>query len=234
MYLRSGRSVSSGRGALSGWSQLRPSFPEKRAPLRHLRHPSQESQGRPGENRPMRLEPIGVPERPVPYAMVTQHLRVEADAEPLEVALVESYIDSAVEWAEKFTRRSLLLQQYRLTLPSAGQEICLPQPPLHDVSRVEVDGVDLEPDAYEVRTHDSEGNEAWPGAVILKQPPSGEVVVEYQAGYSEATLPRRIQQAVLLTVGHWYENRQEVSMGVNPLKVPMAAEALLWMSRMAL
>lgn len=181
-----------------------------------------------------RLEPIGVPTRPVPYELVTQHLRVEADAEPLETQLIESYISAAVGWAAKFTRRQLLLQSYRLTLPSSGQEICLPLPPLHDVSRVSVGGVDLDPEDFEVVTFDAAGKEAWPGRVFLKQTPSGEVVIEFRAGYSEATLPEEIQHAVLLLVGHWYENRQEVVTGTIATQVPAAAESLLWMSRMAL
>lgn len=176
----------------------------------------------------MRLIPIGAPVRPMSVTLVMDHLRVEHDAEGLEMQLIESYVDAALEWAEDFTRRSVFSQQYSLTLPSAGQVIELPRPPLLEVSRVSVDGRDLEPDAYEVRA------ECWPGVLELKEPPSGEVAIRFTAGYDEDSLPRQIRQAVLLLVGHWYEHRQEVSLGLNAMEVPMGAKALLWMTRMAL
>lgn len=176
----------------------------------------------------MRLVPIGEPVRPLPIDLVMQHLRVELDAEAIERELIESYVDAALEWAADFTRRSVFAQDYRLTLPSPGQEIELPKPPLLEVSRVTVAGVELGPEDYEVRA------ETWPGVLHLKEAPSGEAVVEYTAGYTEATLPRQIQQAVLLLVGHWYETRQEVLSGTIATQVPMGAKALLWMQRMAL
>lgn len=175
-----------------------------------------------------KLERIGEPIRPMSIPTVLQHLRVEEDAEALELTLIERYTDAALEWAADFTRQEILAQRYRLTLSPAGAEVDLPRPPLLSVESVTVGGVALDPGGYSV---DRCG---WPGRLSLAEEPAGEVVVEFTAGYSEETLPRKIHQAVLLLVGHWYESRQEVVIGTITAEVPMAAKALLWMSRMGL
>lgn len=53
------------------------------------------------------------------------------------------------------------------------------------------------------------------------------VVVTFVAGYGNAaSVPKGIKQAIMLMVGHWYENREDV--GDSKLApMPMASEALL-------
>lgn len=55
--------------------------------------------------------------------------------------------------------------------------------------------------------------------------------VIYQAGYAGAgdvwAAPADIQQAVLLTVGHWFENREAVIVGTNTVEIPFSARAIL-------
>lgn len=60
-------------------------------------------------------------------------------------------------------------------------------------------------------------------------PTTDEVVtIEYSAGYpTEAEVPQAIKQALLLTVGHLYENREAVVLGVAANEVPMTTMALL-------
>jgi uncharacterized phiE125 gp8 family phage protein len=41
-------------------------------------------------------------------------------------------------------------------------------------------------------------------------------------------VPQAIKQAILLLVGHWYENREDVVVGTVVNKLPTAAEALLF------
>ena len=54
------------------------------------------------------------------------------------------------------------------------------------------------------------------------------VTIRFVAGYGfPADVPDPIKQAMLLLIGHWYENREEVVLGVTPAIVPQAAKALI-------
>ncbi|MDR2309018.1 MAG: head-tail connector protein [Paucimonas sp.] len=44
----------------------------------------------------------------------------------------------------------------------------------------------------------------------------------------EMGLTRDVEQAVLLLVGHWYANREAVSVGTTATAMPLAVERLLW------
>lgn len=58
---------------------------------------------------------------------------------------------------------------------------------------------------------------------------TGAVTVVYEAGYGDDAedVPQAIRQAVLLYVGHLYENRQPVSIGNIVTPIPMSVESLL-------
>jgi uncharacterized phiE125 gp8 family phage protein len=54
------------------------------------------------------------------------------------------------------------------------------------------------------------------------------VTIEYVCGYgSSADVPDGIKAAMKLLIGHWFENRESVVIGVTPFDVPLAADALL-------
>tara|TARA_R110002020_G_scaffold385529_2_gene596454 strand:+ start:523 stop:1104 length:582 start_codon:yes stop_codon:yes gene_type:complete len=55
------------------------------------------------------------------------------------------------------------------------------------------------------------------------------VEVKYTVGYgsSASDVPQAIQQAILLTVGNWYQNRQEVVTGTIATQLPKSAQYLL-------
>lgn len=66
---------------------------------------------------------------------------------------------------------------------------------------------------------------SWPINVL---PRPGAVSITYTAGYATNTdIPAYIVQAAYLMLGHWYENREAVAVGVVPAVIPMAAEALI-------
>lgn len=47
-------------------------------------------------------------------------------------------------------------------------------------------------------------------------------------GPEEMGLTPDVEQAILLLVGHWYANREEVVTGVSASRLPMGVAALLW------
>jgi len=75
-----------------------------------------------------------------------------------------------------------------------------------------------------------------PSRIFLKEPESfpdtsssipNAVRVEFEAGSQGGDLPKAIYQAILLTIGHYYENRQNVVVGGRGYEIPMTAEYLL-------
>jgi len=71
---------------------------------------------------------------------------------------------------------------------------------------------------------------SWPGDTL--RPASG-VCVTYIAGYGAASdVPKKIKQAMLLLIGHLYENREAVqTTGLNIAEVPLGVGAILWQDR---
>ena len=55
------------------------------------------------------------------------------------------------------------------------------------------------------------------------------VHVEYKVGYglTSDTVPEGIKQAVLITIGNWYENRQTVITGRTATELPLSSQYLL-------
>jgi uncharacterized phiE125 gp8 family phage protein len=54
------------------------------------------------------------------------------------------------------------------------------------------------------------------------------VQVNFIAGYTDKTLvPRHLKQAILILVGHWYENREEAASGRPYEEIPLGARDLL-------
>jgi uncharacterized phiE125 gp8 family phage protein len=68
-------------------------------------------------------------------------------------------------------------------------------------------------------------DQAWPASFAREDA----VTVTYVAGYGPAgdDVPAAIRHAMLLLIGHWYEHRESVVVGGNPVQVPLAVQALL-------
>lgn len=171
---------------------------------------------------------------PLELDEVKNYLRVDLDDDD---ALIQGLIIAAREHAEWWTRRALITQGLRLELdqlPSTGIE--LPRPPLQEVSNVyyiDRDGVQqpmAEGVDYYLDASAEPARLVFPSDKPLpetaKRP--GAVVVEYTAGYGDASkVPQRIKQAMLLLVSTWYENREPMMPGGNMTELPFAVSALL-------
>lgn len=180
-------------------------------------------------------------EEPITLDEAKDHLRVDGADED---ALIMGYIRAARRQCELITRRAFVTQTWEVALeawPNCNY-LQLPSPPLQSVTSISyVDSTGaaaVMPSAdYVVDTYRHPGrvvlgyNKIWP-SVTLRPGPS--VIVRYVAGYgTPVAVPETYKQAIKLLVGHYYENREAVTVqpGAMALKVPMAAEALLMVDR---
>jgi uncharacterized phiE125 gp8 family phage protein len=174
---------------------------------------------------------------PVTLLDALTHIRVSPD-ELDEQSLVSSLITAAREYCEGVTRRALATQTieaYPARFPP-GCEIELPRPPLQSVTSVKyTDSAGTETTLtadtdYIVDTDGPIGRivlpygKSWPAVTLYTVNP---IKIRYVAGYT--TIPAMYRQAILLLVGHWYENREVVGQVTG--KMEIAVDALLSMDK---
>lgn len=187
----------------------------------------------------MRLTLVTAPlEEPITLAEARAHLRVTATDEDAKILAL---IFAAREYAENFTGRALVTQTWDLVLECfpRGREIRLPKPPLQQVVHVkyrDVDNVEqtLATSDYQVDADDTSPrivlatNKSWPDTYDRIDA----VTVRFKAGYGgTAKVPYAIQAAMLLLIGHWFENREAVNIGNITTALDFSVEALLYQHR---
>ena len=187
------------------------------------------------------LERLAEPAEPaVSLIEAKLHLRVDHDAED---SLIERIIRAATERAEEIQGRAYVTQTFRLGLPRfpRGRVIYLPRPPLQSVEQITYldpagEEQTLSPDTYRADPA------AVPGRVILRRgaawPETADepdaVRITYAAGYGDtgAAVPEETRAAILLFVGHLYEQREAVTVGTGPtFQLAYGPEYLLWPDR---
>lgn len=169
-----------------------------------------------------------------------KHLRVVGTNDDV---YIEALTEAATAWLagpDGWLGRSIGTQTLEMQAPyfeaDCNGVIALPFGPLIDIVLVkylDTSGVEtvLDPSKYVL---DEAGirsvyGEIWPSV----RPQSDAVKIQYRAGYGVAPnydtdkIPRPIWAAILMLVGHWYENRETVVVGVTTTELPFAAEALL-------
>lgn len=177
----------------------------------------------------------GPVDEPVLLTEAKVHLRVDGSDED---ELILDLITGARIWVEQYCRRALVSQTWELRLDSwPSGDVYLPMPPLASVTSIkgtDENGVETTVAAsnYAVDIYSEPGRVrlkstgAWPGTALG---PNG-FAVRYVAGYGDMdSVPRIFKTAILLIVGHLYENREEVlAVGYVPYNVPMGTKSLLW------
>jgi len=173
---------------------------------------------------------------PVTVSEANFHLRLttEADDESPhdDDALVARLIQAARQMAEQYLNRTV--SPATLELRSGCFDVELPEGPLIEVLSVKyVDAAGqlqtLDSSAYEVagtpdvpRIRVAYG-QAWP----TLRPQDDSVRVQYRAGYASGAVPVPVVQAMLLTIGHLFENREENVAGTIVSEVKMGVQHLL-------
>lgn len=170
---------------------------------------------------------------PVSLAEAKKHCNIET-AFTDDDTLINALIASARESCESMTRRQLIQAGFVLRLSGfpGCDTIELPRPPLVSIESIQyVDGdgtlQTLSTDVYETDIYTTPGRailkygQVWP--VTREQ--RNAVVISYTAGYGEAgsDVPALLRQGMLMRIGHWYENRENVAV-VNLLPVPLGAQ----------
>lgn len=184
---------------------------------------------------------------PLTLAEAKAHLRVDDDVNE-DDAMIASLIVAAREYAEVYTGRALITQEWQYVMDEFPRrhlygeriphEFRLPKPKLQSVQSITYTANDgtpttLDPAMYVVDTASIVGRIAlahgqwWPDA--LRQ--ANAVTVAFTCGYGDAAaVPAGIKQAMLLCIGSWYENRESVIVSVGRAlvsEVPFTVDALL-------
>lgn len=173
---------------------------------------------------------------PITLADAKLHLRVE-DTVTEDDALIQAQIKAVRMAAENFTMRQFITATYQLFLDSFPTVINVPRPPLQSVTSIkyiDTDGNEqtLNAGVYTVDTVSMVGRivlayeQSWPQTRAQIQA----VTVEYTAGYGDAPADvlDDIIAAMKLHLGHLYENREDVVVGVSVSELPKASESLLY------
>jgi uncharacterized phiE125 gp8 family phage protein len=181
---------------------------------------------------------------PLTLDEVKQHLRVVDGVED-ENGLIVSLIPTAREYVESFTGRPLIAQTWddkRDGFPCAGGAIVLPYPPVSAVSSItylDTAGVSQAWGASNYLTDLPSGPKAQPARITpaygVSYPSTYPVVnavqIRFVCGYGSASsVPESLKAAMKVLIGHWYQNRESVvvGVGVGAVAIPHSVDALLW------
>ena len=180
-------------------------------------------------------EPVN---EPVSLVEAKAYLRVDNTDED---TLIGTLITAARQWVESYLDRALILRQLVLRLDTFPVEIELPQPPLSSTGTTTAISLTYTLETGTTATLSSSeyriDRTSTPG--VLRQNYSGSwpghlndynsIAVTYWAGYGsdEGDIPPAIKNAILLMVGHLFENRTAVVTNTNTKPIEFALESLL-------
>ena len=174
---------------------------------------------------------------PVTLNEVKSHLRLETADSIYEEErdLLLALIKTAREQAEEHTRRAFLTQTWTVHFDNwPGDDfICLPYPPLISTTHIK----HTDPDGVQSTFTDYSTDTGTPGRIVLDDGytwptdtlrPRSPIEIQFVAGYgaTAASVPASIKQAILLMIGHLYENRDRIAY-TSVSEIPFAVDSLL-------
>ena len=177
---------------------------------------------------------------PLTVAEAKLHLRVDTTEDDTYIGTL---ITAAREWVENYLDRTLITTQLILRAAEfPTEELELARPPMATAGTAtavvitytlaDTTTATLSTALYRVDRTTTPGNVApvingtWPSDVIED---ANAVAVTYWAGYgpTSASVPATIRHAMLMLIGHWYESRSTVLVGVTSKPLEFAVESLL-------
>lgn len=179
---------------------------------------------------------------PVDLATVKTHCRVDHNADD---AYLSGLISAARAYCEEQTGLALLTQQWnfwRQDWPHKTPDmLLLPRAPLVSIDTFEYTDLTetttvVDPTIYTVRLRKRSPagivlkfGKIWPPVVLSGNTP---IHVAYTAGWTDATqVPQKIKLAIMLLVGHYYDNRVAVTVGkiaaVGSKELALGVDSLL-------
>lgn len=194
-------------------------------------------------HRPVLVTPPGM--LPVSLAEAKLHLRVDHNDED---TLIEGLIRAATEYLDGWTGilgRCLVEQEWSQTFDGFARELPLSLAPVISISSVTVGSEAIDSGSYSLKV-DSGGNSR---VVFDGVSATGATSVVYKAGYAtipevpavpgedendpgtpaipaKSTVPEPLKVAILLLVGHFYNNR-EATTSVSISQLPFAVNSLV-------
>lgn len=168
---------------------------------------------------------------PLTLQEAKDHLRI---THALEDSLITLAITTARMMAESYTQRALCSKTLEYHGNGFGYFIELPYPVVSSVTSVKYDDADgveqtLAATEYDVHLLNEPAlvvrgyGKSWPAT----RDQLNCVRIRYVAGYANhAAIPSPIKSALLLIIGHLYENREELS-AVKMEELPLGSKALL-------
>lgn len=165
----------------------------------------------------------------VSLAEAKRHLRVFHDDDDADITAMVAAAEAAIEGPYGIGI-ALSPQTWRLSLDHFPCEIIVPLGPVTAVTSVAysdangspatVSGLRLDLDSSPLRIWPARDT-AWPETYC--EP--GVVKITFSCGY--ATLPQDLRWAILLLVGHFYQNREAVTTDLKAVDLPMGVASIL-------
>jgi len=178
----------------------------------------------------------GPASEPLSTSEAKSHLRVDISDDD---TLIDEYVAAARKYAEGMTRRAFVAQTWDYTLDGFPVDgIKLPIQPVTSVTYIQyvdsagatqtfTEGTSPDVTKYDVFTDrprtliTPKYNLVWPATRVHP----GVVTVRFIAGYT--TFPDDLKQAIRLMVGHQYENREALVIGVSVATLPIGVQSFL-------
>ena len=170
---------------------------------------------------------------PIKLAEAKLHLRVDHSDDDVKIASLIKAATAHVDGRSGILGRCLVTQTWELTLDEFPDgEIEIPLGPVASITSIKYRDAsnveqtlssalytfdDTRTSAYVVPVDD------WPATYDV----TNAVTVRFIAGTAVASIPEAIRHAMLLLIGHWYEERNAVNVGNISSVLPFTVEALL-------
>lgn len=189
-------------------------------------------------NYPYSLELVTAPEEePVNVTEARDWLRMHEDITD-DDDLIQQLIKTAREISENITNRALITQTWKVYFERFPYPaIRMPKPPLASVTHVKYYDTNGTLQTLAVTTDYVVNAKATPGVIVPaygKYWPStrgvpNAVEIQFVTGYGlPAAVPHTIKAAIKTLVGHLYEHRESVLIGLSATEVPQSAQWLLY------